>query len=65
MDKVLARSVGLPVGRRLGGRLGTTLAATKNVDGIAQKPRLLFSGFYLDFAGGAALQAVSERPLRR
>ena len=30
-DPILARAVAVPVGRRLGGRLATTLVATKNV----------------------------------
>ena len=31
MTLILARAVGVPVGRRSGGRLATTLVATKNV----------------------------------
>ena len=47
---LLARAVGVAAGRRLGGRLATTLVATKNV----------FAG-----GTRSPLQAVSECPRRR
>ena len=55
---LLARAVGVPISRHLGSQLGTTLVATKT----------LFFGplaAIFDFAGCAALKAVSECPQRR
>ena len=71
----LAQAVGIPVGRRWGGQLETTLEATKNVfiffffsfSTLGLDTRLTILGpiaSLFDFAGGVALQAVSECPQR-